>query len=476
MAENEIRDGSTGDTSGSSPKPLRKLAKVSPQQPAGGERKPKPLRRLEPVNPGSTASEPVRRTEPPAGKQKPAGKPPKKVSQAKQPSAPKGADILVKFTSVAATLCIICGMVLNMPIIRYKDADSNISLMTMFKEWKPLNQEGDLQPNNMDLKINSDIVIKDYTDGLDLPQLIEGQYSVLLLGFDEEEFNTDVMWVLEFDIGHGKLNILQIPRDCCLPDYTTSPTGKINSVYAMGRNYNLTPIQKVVNAVEENFGIPIDAYITTACFDIVDMVDLIGGIPITIDNTIVYEADKIIPEGDIVLTGEQAEWFIRFRREWMEGDIGRMQNQRRFMAAAMNKLQSIVKDEGRIKLYGYLKQIYDRELLYTNLSLEDIGMVADFASTLSMDDVLVNMVPGEGAKYPAPDGMEYDVYSVHKQATLDMLNQYYRPYQNNLKNTDSSIQELITDYVYDAYDDTGATLDEIEDSTEPKRNPAKAPW
>jgi anionic cell wall polymer biosynthesis LytR-Cps2A-Psr (LCP) family protein len=205
------------------------------------------------------------------------------------------------------------------------------------------------------------------------------------------------------------------------------------------------------------------------------MVDLIGGIPITIDNKIVYEADKIIPAGDTILSGEQAEWFIRFRREWMEGDIGRMQNQRRFMAAAMNKLQSIVQDEGRIKLYGYLKQIYDRELLYTNLSLQDIGMVADFASTLSMDDVMVNMVPGEGAKYPAPDGMEYDVYSVHKQATLDMLNKYYRPYQNNLKTLDSSIQELITDYVYDAYDDTGATLDEIEDGTEPERNPAKAP-
>ncbi|MBO4876515.1 MAG: LCP family protein [Ruminococcus sp.] len=470
MAENEIRDGSKENASGSTPKPLRKLTKVSPQQPQGGERKPKPLKKLEPLKPAGQPAAPEQRTAPKDVKG--SGKRQRTVQQ---PSAPRGADFLVKFTSIIATLLIVAGMTLNMPILRYKDADSNISIMRMFKEWQPLNMEGDLEQNTMDLQINSDVVIKDYTDGLDLPQLIEGQYSVLLLGFDEEEFNTDVMWVLEFDIGHGKLNILQIPRDCCLPDYTTSPTGKINSVYAMGKNYNLTPIQKVVNAVQENFGIPIDAYITTACFDIVDIVDLIGGIPITIDNEIMYEADKIIPEGDITLTGEQAEWFIRFRREWMEGDIGRMQNQRRFMAAAMNKLQSIVQDEGRIKLYGYLKQIYDRELLYTNLRLEDIGMIADFASTLSMDDVLVNMVPGEGAKYPAPDGEIYDVYSVHKQKTLDMLNQYYRPYQNNLKNTDSTIQELITDYVYDAYDDTGATLDEIEDSTEPERNPAKAP-
>ena len=482
MAQNEIKD--PGENTGSSPKPLRKLTKISSQQ-AQEQNRPKPLRKLPTVNdPGVHFREPE--TTPDNGnaaagamkaESAAARKPSKTVKNAheKKAQAPRGADFLVKLLSVAASLFLVCAMALNMPIIRYKGETSNISIMNMFKQWKPLNKEGDLEQNNMDLKINSDIIIKDFTDGLDLPQLIEGQYSILLLGFDEEEFNTDVMWVLEFDIGHGKLNILQIPRDCCLPDYTDSPTGKINSVYAMGRNYNLTPIQKVVNAVQENFGIPIDAYITTACFDIVDMVDLIGGIPINIENEIMYEADKIIPAGDIVLTGAQAEWFIRFRREWMEGDIGRMQNQRRFMAAAMNKLQSIVKDEGRVKLYSYLKQIYDNEYLYTNLSMEEIGMVADFASTLSMDDVTVNMVPGEGAKYPAPDGVEYDVYSVHKRATLDMLNKYYRPYQNSLKWTDSTIQELITDYVYDVYDDTAATLEEIEDSTEPQRNPDKAP-
>ncbi|MBR2283224.1 MAG: LCP family protein [Ruminococcus sp.] len=356
-----------------------------------------------------------------------------------------------------------------MPVLRQNGSDKNVSLMYMIKHYQPLDKEGPLQENTMELNISSEM-LDSFNDGLDLPQLIEGQYSVLLLGFDEDEFNTDVMWVLEFDIGHGKLNILQIPRDCCLPDYTTSPTGKINSVYTMGSFTNLTPIQRVVSAVEENFGIPIDAYVTTACFDIVDMVDLIGGIPIHLDNEIVYEADKIIPAGDIVLSGEQAEWFIRFRHDWLEGDIGRMQNQRRFMAAAMNKLQSIVNDEGRLKLYSYLKKIYDNEYLYTNLSLEDMSMVADFASTLSMDDVIVNMVPGEGALYYAPDENTYNVYSVHKQATLDMLNQYYRPYQKDMIKWDSSIQELITDYEYYGYDDTLETLDDLENATEPRRN------
>ena len=86
------------------------------------------------------------------------------------------------------------------------------------------------------------------------------------------------------------------------------------------------------------------------------------------------------------------------------------------------------------------------------------------------------MVPGEGAIYYAPDGNEYDVFSVHKQATIDMLNEYYRPYQSDMTSSDTAIVELITDYSYTGYDDTGSTFDELEEATEPERDPAKKPW
>ena len=144
------------------------------------------------------------------------------------------------------------------------------------------------------------------------------------------------------------------------------------------------------------------------------------------------------------------------------------------MAAAMQKLLSIVKDEGRVKLYGYLKQIYDNEYVYTDLSLDSMAKIADFASTLSMDNVRVNMVPGEGAMYYASDGNEYDVYSVHKQATIDLLNEYYRPYQLPMTSYDTAIVELVTDYSYTGFDDTTETLEDLEDATEPARDPNKA--
>ncbi len=385
-------------------------------------------------------------------------------------------NIIIKIASIAATLVVICVLVLNVPICVDKNTGKNISLVTLFKNWQPAAKEGFLDKNNVTLNKDPEAVSDDYNDGLDLPQLIEGQYTVLFLGFEPDEYNTDIMWVMQFDIGNGKLNILQIPRDTCLPDYTTSVTRKFNSIYSMGDQSINPPIQRTVNAVQENFGIPIDAYVTTTCPDIVKIIDLIGGVPISIENEIVFEPGKVIPAGDVVLSGEQSEWFIRFRREWLQGDIGRMQNQRRFMAAAMNKLNSIVEDEGKVKLYSYIKEIYDNDLLYTDLSVGDIGKLADFASTISMENAVVNMVPGEDASFYAADGKVYSVYSVHKQATIDLLNKYYRPYQTPMTEADTSIVELVTDYKYNILDDTAASFDDIEDSTEPIRDPSVAPW
>ena len=383
-------------------------------------------------------------------------------------------DALIKTLAILVSLVVIFALTLNMPIIRYTKTGQKMSVLNYLKAQTPLSYiEGELDKSDVNTNINPDVVNDGFTDGLDLPQLVEGQYSVLMLGFDESEELTDVVWVLEFDIAAAKLNILQIPRDTCLPDYTSSPTGKFNSIYQMG-NPNVTPIQRVVNAVQENFGIPIDAYITTCCTDIEDMIDLVGGIPMTLDSQITYEADKIIPAGDIVLTGAQAEWFLRYRHGWVEGDIGRIKNQRRFMAAAMQKLMSIVADEGRLKLYGYLKKVYDNEWIATDMSVDDLSKLADFSSTLTMDNVRVNMVPGEGtpndSPYIGPDGNAYSIYSVHKQATIDMLNEYYRPYQMPMTESDTALVEYITYYNYTVYDDTGDTLDNIEGSEAPKRN------
>ncbi len=390
-------------------------------------------------------------------------------------------DLVIKVLSVAGSLVIIAVLILNMPIIWFHDkrdgTKKNVSLRYYLKNEQFLGYiEGNIDKQKHDPQINTEVVEIDYDDGLDLPQKIEGQFTVLFLGFDEDVCNTDIMWIMEFDIRGGKMNILQIPRDSFMPYYTSSPNGKANSIYNLGRADVQPPIQRVVDAVEESFGIPIDAYITTVCTDIVDIVDLIGGIPMHLEEQIMYEGDKIIPAGDITLSGQQTEWFMRYRYGWLEGDIGRVKNQRRFMAAAMKKLISIV-GGGEDNLYKFLYEIYKNKWIATDMSVGDLTKLGDFAGTIELENVFVNMVPGEGSSmdnlYIGPDGNGYSLYSIHKQETIDMLNKYYRPYQRKMLLSDSTIAELYTDHAYGVYDDTGATLDKLERATEPPRDPNK---
>jgi anionic cell wall polymer biosynthesis LytR-Cps2A-Psr (LCP) family protein len=196
-----------------------------------------------------------------------------------------------------------------------------------------------------------------------------------------------------------------------------------------------------------------------------------------LDNEIIYEADKIIPAGDVKLNGDQAEWFVRFRHEWLQGDIGRVQNQRRFMQAAMKKLLDIVNDEGRLKLYSYLNTIYKNKWIATNMSVEDLSKLADFGSVLEMENVSVDMVPGEDAEYTAADGVTYSIYSIHKRATIDKLNENFRPYQNPMLLSESNIVEFVdeSNYSYDLYDDMEIDFEELEHATEPLRDPDMKP-
>ena len=381
-------------------------------------------------------------------------------------------NVIISVLAVLVTVVLIFTMVLNVPIIRYEKTEGTtttvqqVSILKYWKMWQPLvDQEGELiksgKDSDADLNLKSDLD-SDYDDGLDLDQIIEGQYTILFLGMDESGELSDVNWILQFDLIAGTLNILQIPRDSYMPDYASYSTMKFNSIYHSGQESGVTPIQRVVNAVEESFCMYIDCYVKLDCEDIANIVDSMGGIPITLPEEIVYEADKILPAGEQTLTGEQAEWFVRFRHGYDEGDIGRVKAQRIFLAAAMEKLLNMTQTE----LYAVMTEIYSNQWIATDLSLEQISMIADFASQrLTLDSVNVFMVPGEGATYYPGDGSAQSVYSIHKSTMIDILNTYFRPYQNEIYAEESTIVELVPEGEYQAtaYDDTQENLEDIND-------------
>ena len=377
-------------------------------------------------------------------------------------------NIVIQVVSILLTLVLLAVMLLNAPIIAYHAEDNSIrqlSVVRYLKAKKPVQYlEGSIsRPDSSEIELNSD-VDADFNDGLDLDQTIEGQFTILFLGFDTPTNGSghlhDVNYLIQFNLRTASMNILQIPRDTYVAEYagySTAPTYKFNSLYVCG-DPELSRIQRVVNCVQDSFGVPVDAYVTTTCDNVVKIVDIIGGIPINMPYTIQFEPGKVIYEGEQTLNGEQSEWLLRFRRGYQLADIGRIQAQRMFLAAAMKKAISM----GNIKVFQAANQIYDEELIGTDLSLEDIARIADLAGTIEMKNVNVFMLPGESAMI---NGQA--CWSVHKGVALDILNTYFRTMQVPLERDQSAIMEYIPEGSYKdtTFDDTAATLQDVHDGT-----------
>ena len=246
-----------------------------------------------------------------------------------------------------------------------------------------------------------------FNDGLDLPQQIEGQFTMLFLGFDSQENGSgslhDVNYLMQFDLAPAGLRILQIPRDTYSPGDTSAGTQKFNSIYACG-DPALPGEQRVIRAVERRTGVPVDAYLLTSCDDIAAIVDILGGVPLDMPYRIEFEPGKVIEPGEQTLSGEQAAWLLRYRKGYAMGDIGRLEAQRIFIAALLRKLTAMPK----LQTLAAVQRIMAADLVETDLQADDLARLADLCGTFGTAQTDIYLLPGmpadiEGQSLWLPD-------------------------------------------------------------------------
>lgn len=237
--------------------------------------------------------------------------------------------------------------------------------------------------------------------------------NYLVVGLDESESLTDVIMVVSVDETAKTAHILQIPRDSYVSD--DLPTGKINSVYSFG-DESLKPIERLEKTIYEMFALEIDNYIAVNLSAFKDAVDAVGGIPVNMPYEIVYDPSKIIPAGESILSGEQAEWLVRHRSSYKSGDIGRVMAQRIFLASAIRRVKSLGAVSLAVKV---LPAVYGE--LSTDLSISRIIELYSVMKDTTEENITMHLLPGEGYQ----NGSQA-VWSVHKQETADLLNEYFR--------------------------------------------------
>lgn len=266
----------------------------------------------------------------------------------------------------------------------------------------------------------------------------DGSFSTFLLcGIDRTNLLTDVIMLVSFDNSTGKIHILQIPRDTFAG--TDVPSEKYNAIYGHPPA-GVSGMEALRAHVERDFGIRIDHYaaITTNGFDA--LVDSVGGVDLDVPVNMNYDdpAQDLhihLKKGYQHLDGSQAEQFVRCRKCWPEGDLGRLQAQKAFLAAFAAKLRAQSPAVLATKVLTALK----KPDFLTDMSIAQMASYGLAAKKLQLADASVSTMPGE--TYTDPE-THASLYTAHKDELVSVLNDGFLPAGQSLSASDLGIQEL----------------------------------
>lgn len=182
----------------------------------------------------------------------------------------------------------------------------------------------------------------------------------------------------------GTTNMLSIPRDTWVnvPQYGW---GKIN-----GSNPHGGP-ETLMGAVQSLTGVRADAYALLSLNAMRAMTQAAGGVTLDVAQDMKYDdnAGKLhidLKAGRQHLTGEEAEGYLRFRKDNL-GDIGRVARQQNFLGALLNKVKSPL---NWWRLPGMVGAV-DRNMK-SNLSRDQVAGL--LGAALSGPKVAMHTVPG----------------------------------------------------------------------------------
>lgn len=228
----------------------------------------------------------------------------------------------------------------------------------------------------------------------------EGRLLILFLGTDDSlaaSSRADTILLVSVDTKSGDLAVLSIPRDTRVWSPSRQRWERINALYAHG-GPNL-----ILEGVSQLVGVPVRYYVHTDFQGFQELVDILGGVELTVEKRMYY-VDKaqgleidLFP-GKQVLDGAKALQYVRYRDGL--GDIslvdpfgdqygGRVERQRKFVEAVAAKMLS---SAGLVRLPQLVAQLF--KIVDTNLPWETVLSLAMSAGKFSLDQMQTAVLPG----------------------------------------------------------------------------------
>ncbi len=278
-----------------------------------------------------------------------------------------------------------------------------------------------------DLSVNNNLY-DDIKDTLEEQEITESEFndivSVALFGTDSRDVNnmsagrSDCIMIASINPKNKSIKLISIPRDTYVnvPGYGKT---KINHAYAYGGE------QLSIKTINSNFGLNITEYITIDFSGLINIINEVGGIEMTISkeemdvlNDYLKSSYKITGKtyvpmteyGTVTLNGEQA--LAHSRDRYVGNDFDRANRQRNILTALFNKMSKM-----EFSKILSLSDVFLKEVK-TNINVtEYMGLMTSFATNIGeyTNNIISAQVPNtEYASGKMINGIYYFVPDIEK--------------------------------------------------------------
>ncbi len=238
--------------------------------------------------------------------------------------------------------------------------------------------------------------------------------NLLMVGVNDNL--TDTIMLVSWDMDNNGVDVISVPRDTYYErsGYTSAYQKKINAAYSSDDGI-LATAECVSDVL---MGIPINYYAIVDYDSVREIVDGVGGVPINIPEAMKYSdpyddppLQIDLPAGQQTLDGDDAVKYLRYRKGYVNGDIGRVEAQQEFLKSLFRQCVE----------HGVTKSA---KLIASNVKSDvTLGAVSKYALEaigLKSDSIHTYLLPGEG-KYIG----NVSYYVQDEEKTKDMLKKIY---------------------------------------------------
>ena len=273
-----------------------------------------------------------------------------------------------------------------------------------------------------------------------------GRYSVLVVGTDDAGLNTDTILVASLDSKHNTASVMSIPRDTM--SNVTRNVKKINAAYASGAKDGVGNIDNLKKEVSYLMGFPVDNYVVIDLTAFEELIDTLGGVTIDVPRDMHYDDPYQdlhihIEKGLQTLNGKDAMGFVRYRRGYTEGDLGRVKAQQLFIQALAEQVATPATVAKLPQLTDIILDNMRTDLTYGEL----VWFVKEAVSVDMAVDLHMFTLPGI-AETVKPNGsyQALSYYLPYEDEILEIVNTYFNPYSKdlvdlNVVNTDALLAQ-----------------------------------